>query len=40
MYFDKESNKDIFALANEEITTEDFLAKLNEKYGRQQVLLP
>ena len=40
LYFDKESNEDILALANNKITAKDFLAKLNEKYGRQKVLLP
>lgn len=40
LYFDKESRSELMDLANGKKTTKDFLAELNEKYGRQQVLLP
>ena len=40
LYFDKKSMTELMDLANGKKTTEDFLTELNEKYGRQQVLLP
>ena len=39
LYFDKKSMTELMDLANGKKTTEDFLTELNEKYGRQQVLL-